>query len=513
MAEVNVRVGMNNSAFSKGLDSMKSQAKTWASDVGKMFVGAFAVTKIVSSLSSLASELDRVGKLATRLGVLPSTIAKIGKAAELAGTDVEAVVKAMARLTLSATVSSDAFAEAGINAAEFTSKDVQGQVLMLSRAYQEAGNDAQKILAIQKLLGTKAQELIPLLKQGPDALAESMGQVSDHYDQMVRKTEAFNDTITKLKTGTVNHMANVVHAARQFNAAMSGIFSGKGFMESLAEFQEQMDREEMAERRAMKKKQAEVGDAISEADRKKAEAEELKAAEELAKLQSEVKDMITKRNFDALTAEQQLLKLTEEQLAVKAKMRDLNKLSATDLVKLEKEYLELDEKIAAAKEKRDSINAKNKADADAVQKEIDNAVSRLMEEEDKRALASMSPEDRAEELQKRQAALFDKSDVLGEFGDIKGAAESRLAALQMADAIAAALAESMPDAIEEANEEAERGNSSVVSSSLAAIGGGGGSFVSGVDPQLTELKNQTRLLERIANSTTQTATQNGKELF
>jgi hypothetical protein len=501
MAEVNVKVGMNNSAFSKGLDSMKSQAKTWASDVGKMFVGAFAVTKIVSSLSSLASELDRVGKLATRLGVLPSTIAKIGKAAELAGTDVEAVVKAMARLTLSATVSSDAFAEAGINAAEFTSKDVQGQVLMLSKAYQEAGNDAQKILAIQKLLGTKAQELIPLLKQGPDALAESMGQVSDHYDQMVRKTEAFNDTITKLKTGTVNHMANVVHAARQFNAAMSGIFSGKGFMESLAEFQEQMDREEMAERRAMKKKQAEVGDAISEADRKKAEAEELKAAEELAKLQSEVKDMITKRNFDALTAEQQLLKLTEEQLAVKAKMRDLNKLSATDLVKLEKEYLELDEKIKAAKEKRDSINEKNKADVESAKKEIRDAIAKVTEEEERQAFEKLSSKEKVDALEQKQAALFDKSDVLGEFGDIKGAAEARLDALKMNDEIdAAKQAVKDEEEDEEEDEDEKMAMPAQVSSSLGAVGGGGGTFV-GFDLELAEAKAQTRLLEKIAANT------------
>jgi hypothetical protein len=512
MAEVKARVTADTTAFKKGLDSAKSIANKWATDVGKMFVGAFAVTKIMSSLSSLTQELDRVGKLATRLGVLPSTIAKIGKAAELAGTDVEQVVKAMAKLTLSASTSAEAFEEAGINAAEFARSDVQAQVLMLSKAYQAAGDDANKVLSIQKLLGSEAQELIPLLKQGPDALAETMGGVSQHYDQMVRKTEAFNDAVTNLKKRAVNHLAEIVHAGRRAAAAFGSIGTSKGFMGGLAEFQERMDREEMAERDSIKRSMIEA--ALDE-ESKAAKEAELKADEEIRKLQAEVRGIIQKRNFDALSAEEQILKLTKDQLAVKEKMKDIGKISALELVQLEKEYLDIDAKLADAKSNRDAINEKAKADQESLRMEIEEetraAIKRVAEEEDRRALAAMDPAERAEELQKRQSAMFQKSEGLAEFGDIKGAAEARIEALYLGDAIAKALADAMPDAIEEANEETAR--SSVVSSSLAAVGGGGGSFVAGMAPELIELKNQTRLLEQIANNSNIQTTRPERERF
>jgi hypothetical protein len=512
MAEVKARVSADTTAFKKGLDSAKSIANKWATDVGKMFVGAFAVTKIMSTLSSLTQELDRVGKLATRLGVLPSTIAKIGTAAELAGTNVEEVVKVMTKLSLAAATSAEAFEKTGMSAEAFLGASTEQQVFMLAKAYREAGGDMVKIAEIQRMLGEEGQNLIPLLNQGPEALAESMGDVSASYDQMVRKTEAFNDAVTKLKKRAVNHFAEIVHAGRRAAAAFGAIGTSKGFMGGLAEFQEQMDREEMAERDSIKRSMIE---ASLDEESKAAKEAELKADEEIRKLQAEVRDIIQKRNFDALSAEEQILKLTKDQLAVKEKMKDIGKISALELVQLEKEYLDIDAKLADAKSNRDSINEKAKADQESLRLEIEEetraAIKRVAEEEDRRALAAMDPAERAEELQKRQAAMFQKSEGLAEFGDIKGAAEARIEALYLGDAIAKALADAMPEAIEEANEETAR--SSVVSSSLAAVGGGGGSFVAWMDPQLIELKNQTRLLEQIANNSNIQTTRPERERF
>jgi hypothetical protein len=508
MAEVKARVSADTTAFKKGLDSAKSIANKWATDVGKMFVGAFAVTKIMSSLSSLTQELDRVGKLATRLGVLPSTIAKIGTAAELAGTSVETVVKAMSKLAMVAATNAEAFEKTGMSAAAFLAADTKDQWIMLAKAYRDAGNDMTKVMAIQKMLGQEGLNLIASLKGGPDALAESMGEVSANYDQMVRKVEVFNDKMTKLEKGTINHLANIVNAGRQAAAAFNGLFSGKGIMRGLVEFQEDEDREVMAGRDNIKK-------SMLEASSKAEKEAELKADEEIRKLQLEVRDIIQKRNFDALSAEEQILKLTKDQLAVKEKMKDLGKISALELVQLEKEYLDIDAKLADAKSNRDAINEKAKADQESlrlkIEEETREAIKRVADEEDRRALAAMDPAERAEELQKRQAALFEKSEVLAEFGDIKGAAEARIEALYLGDAIEEALAEAMPEAIKEANDETAR--SSVVSSSLAAVGGGGGSFVAGMDPQLIELKNQTRLLEQIANNSNIQNTRPERERF
>jgi hypothetical protein len=514
MAEVNVKVGMNNSAFSKGLDSMRSMAKSWAADIGKMFVGAFAVGQIMNSLSSLASELDRVGKLATRLGVLPSTIAKIGQAAELAGTDVETVVKILAKLTLQANKSASAFEAAGISASKFASASPEDQWIMLADAYQKAGNDAVKLAALQQLLGKQGLELITSLKGGPEALAQSMGQFSDAYNTTVRQVEAMNDAMTKFKKQSVSEFAQVFHAARQGWAMFKGFATGgiDGAVDELVKLQEEMDKMFVE---AEKKRKAVAASAAAEAAKKEQEEEQ----DKVDKIALTIEEKLAQRALDRMETEAKILKLQEDQAEAMRQMEDMD-LSALERAEAAKKALELQEKIEDAEKKAAqeadaaaAEEAKLKAEEARAQQAIADAEAKVAAEEDRQSLAAMTPAERAAELQKRQAALFAQSKAAEEDGDALGAAESRLAALQMADAIAAALAESMPDAIEEANEEAERGNSSVVSSSLAAIGGGGGSFVSGVDPQLTELKNQTRLLERIANSTTQTATQNGKELF
>jgi len=512
MAEVNVRVGMNNSAFSKGLDSMRSMAKTWAADVGKMFVGAFAIQKVISSISSLFSELDRVGKLATRLDVLPSTIARLGQAAELAGTDVEAVVKAMGRLTLQANKSGSAFESAGISASAFAGADVETQVLMLAEAYQQAGDDMTKVAAIHELLGARAQELIPLLKQGPEALAESMGQVSAAYNMTVRQVEAMNDAIAKFGRRLVDEFAQIFHAARQGWAMFKGFATGgiDGAVNELSKLQEKMDKMFIE---SEKKRKAASASSAAEAARK----EQADEQEKIAKLAITLEEKLNQRSLDRMDTEGQILKLQEAQIEAMERMEDLN-LTALERAEAAKETLDLQEKIEAA-EKRAAQEAEASAaevakleeDQAKAQQAIADAEAKVAAEEDRQSLEAMTPADRAAELQKRQAALFAQSQAAQDDGDALGAAESRLAALQMSDAIAAALAEAMPPAIEEANEATNRG--SVVSSSLGAIGGGGGSFVSGMDPQLTELKNQTRLLERIANSTTQTATQTGRELF
>jgi hypothetical protein len=518
MAEVNVRVGMNNSAFSKGLDTMKNQAKSWASSVGKIFVGAFAFQRVVGIFSSLATELDRVGKLATRLGESVEDIQRIGHAAKLAGTDIEEVVKVMTRLTLEAARSGAKLEAAGISVEAFMGASSRGKVLLFAKAFDEANGDAAKHLAIMEALGARGQNLLPMIAQGYEAVSKQMGETAVHSEKIVRGVEFFNDTLATLaQKGKVALMeivkafialgAVAVSVQKQISRAL--VFDFKGAKREIISLNKFLrDLYDTTERPGSGKGGLLDPDAIRE------------AADELSKFQKAYEDIqkrIADRALDRMDTEGQILKLQEAQIEAMERMEDLN-LTALERAEAAKETLDLQEKIEAA-EKRAAQEAEASAaeiakleqDQAKAQQAIADAEAKVAAEEDRQSLEAMTPADRAAELQKRQAALFAQSQAAQDDGDALGAAESRLAALQMSDAIAAALAEAMPDAIEEANEEASR--SSIVSSSLGAIGGGGGSFVSGVDPQLTELKNQTRLLERIANSTTQTATQTGRELF
>jgi len=501
MAEVKARVTADTTAFKKGLDSAKSVASKWATDVGKMFVGAFAVTRMMSFFSSFASELDRVGKLATRLDVLPSTIANLGKAAEIAGTDVEQVVKAMGRLTLQAAKSGDAFTKAGVDASKFLGSNVEGQVMMLAEAYQNAGGDASKLLAIQELLGNRSQELLPLIKQGPEALAESMGKMGDSYDSMVRKVEAMNDFMTKVRGKIVGEFAMIFEAMQRIGIFAKGLFAG-GFdkaMDDLAEFEIAANRAAMAAKKGseVKMKSASASAAV----------DELKAAE---KAFASVGEMLEKRALERMSSEEKILALQEKQLYTMQAMEDVT-LGADERAKAAKETLDIQAQIEAAQKEMMADEQRMMDEKIKAEEAVAKAQARVAQEEDRQSLAAMSPADLAKELQSRQADLFARSKEAANMGGDLEAAELKLEGLQLADAIAKALADAMPEAIEEANETTAR--SSVVSSSLAAVGGGGGSFVAGMAPELIELKNQTRLLEQIANNSNIQTTRPERERF
>jgi hypothetical protein len=501
MAEVNVKVGMNNSAFSKGLDSMRSMAKSWAADVGKMFVGAFAVGQIMNSLSSLASELDRVGKLATRLGVLPSTIAKIGQAAELAGTDVETVVKILAKLTLQANKSASAFEAAGISASKFASASPEEQWIMLADAYQKAGNDAVKLAALQQLLGKQGLELITSLKGGPEALAQSMGQFSDAYNTTVRQVEAMNDAMTKFKKQSVSEFAQVFHAARQGWAMFKGFATGgiDGAVDELVKLQEEMDKMFVE---AEKKRKAVAASAAAEAAKKEQEDEQ----DKVDKIALTIEEKLAQRALDRMETEAKILKLQEDQAEAMRQMEDMD-LSALERAEAAKKALELQEKIEDAEKKAAqeadaaaAEEAKLKDEEAKAQQAVADAEAKVAAEEDRQAFEKLTPQEKLESLQGKQAELFEKSEQARDEGDPLAAAEARLDALKMNDEIDAAK-QAVKDEEEEDEEEDEKMvMPAQVSSSLGAVGGGGGTFV-GFDLELAEAKAQTRLLEKIAANT------------
>lgn len=505
MAKVDVKVNVIQTAFRNGLDSMKKQTQTWAKDMGKMFIGAFAIGAVIGKINSLREELDRVGKLATRLNVLPSTIEKLGHAAKLAGSDVEMVVKTMSKLAVASMGAGDAFAKSGIDAKAFAGADVETQVLMLAEAYQKAGSDISKTMEIQRMLGEEGQNLIPLLKQGPEAIKETMGEASAGYDNLVAFTESLNDffaDVGRFMTKTVGTV---------FGKLQRGLYYVLGLMEGGTEKAKQnlIDLDSQT---------AKSADAMAETRKKAMESlaleEAIKDAEKAKKAFESVAEKLEQRAIDRLDIEGQILAMQEKQLNAMERMENLD-LSADDRAKAAKESLDLQDKIEAAEAKisADKIAADEKlqAEKDKAEQAVTDANQKVADEEDRQSMAAMDPADRAAELQKRQADLFAQSQAAKDEGDDLTAAEKRLEGLQMADSIAQALADAAPEIAKE--EEQERQRASVVSSSLAAVGGGGGSFVSGMDPQLNELKQQTRLLEQIATATNMQVQQPNREVF
>jgi hypothetical protein len=508
MAEVNVKVGMNNSAFSKGLDSMKKQAQGWAASVGKIFVGAFAFQKVVSIFANLATELDRVGKLATRLGESVEDIQRIGHAAKLAGTDIEEVVKVMTRLTLEAAKSGAKLEAAGISVEAFMGASSKGKVLLFAKAFDEANGDAAKHLAIMEALGARGQNLLPMIAQGYEAVSKQMGETAVHSEKIVRGVEFFNDTLATLaQKGKVALMeivkalvavgAVAVSVQKQIRSAL--VFDFKGVKTEILSLNKFLrDLYDTTEKPMTGTGGLLDPDAIRE------------AADELSKFQKAYEDIqkrLADRALDRMDTEGQILKLQEAQIEAMERMEDLS-LSALDRANAAKESLDLQEKIEAA-EKRAAQEAEESAAEIArleqeqakAQQAVADAEAKVAAEEDRQAFEKLTPQEKLESLQGKQAELFKKSEQARDEGDPLAAAEARLDALKMNDEIdAAKQAVKDEEEDEEEDEDEKMAMPAQVSSSLGAVGGGGGTFV-GFDLELAEAKAQTRLLEKIAANT------------
>lgn len=168
--------------------------------LGGLLVGG----AVVGGLRSLMNDMDRVGKLATRFDTSAESIQRVSVAAQIAGTDVEAVANAMTKAGIAASKAAtqggsvaDLFKRAGINAQSFANANIDEKLLMVAEAYRAAGNDASKTNAIIEIMGSRAgANLIPLISNLEGLKAEMAG-VAVTTDATVRRIEAANDTLTR----------------------------------------------------------------------------------------------------------------------------------------------------------------------------------------------------------------------------------------------------------------------------------------------------------------------------
>jgi len=197
-----IRLGYDNSKVRAGAKETQTIMQKTAGTVSKSFAGAgagmskaFAAIGGSMALRGFASEMGAIDDMAKRLGVSAESVQRVGNAAQLAGTDIDVVAKLMTKLTIASTDSAEKFEDLGISAAAFANADLEGQVLMLAKAYEEANGDQGKMIKLMDLLGARGQQILPLLSQGYADLAEQIGEVVVVSNDAVKAAADFDDQI------------------------------------------------------------------------------------------------------------------------------------------------------------------------------------------------------------------------------------------------------------------------------------------------------------------------------
>lgn len=491
MAQANVTIGVKSGPFKSGLDDMRSHAKEWAGSMTGIIAGAFSIGAVTAFVSGFVTEMARVKDLADRLGESSDSIQKIGNAAKLSGSDMESVIKNLQKLSGEARKGAEGFQAIGISAAAFANAGIEDRAIMLAKAYEEVNGSQEKMGALMDLLGPKGQDTLIMLSQGADALEQQMQEVSIVSEDVVNAMANVDDAIESFKQGAYTAFDGVIQKLATIGAtalAVKRMFTdGGSFGGNMQRIFEETAKTDAGKKSAKSRSKDFEQDAKERADAAKKAADEIKKAAELGRdIDAEILSLARSR----MDAEQKIASYRQEQAKYAADAKDPNKsvseqrVAALKVLQIQKDINSQQDNIDKEKKKKADDDVK---DADKKAKDTAKAEADLAAEERAQKLEKMSPADRIKELKKQQKELYDAA---AKETDPQKKAEKKLEALKLNDAIDAAMKEGD-----------KKGNTkpSVISSSLASVGGGGGAYV-GTDPALTEARRQTSLLQQIARS-------------
>ncbi|RZJ01814.1 MAG: hypothetical protein EON90_02055 [Brevundimonas sp.] len=212
-----VTLGLDTAQFETGMKSAQnglarfaSVAKQGALAIGTAMVAAGGALAI--AMKGVVDEADRMSKLSQSLGIPIDQLSKLKYAASLADVDLDALEKSVRRLSASMMEAGQSATGAAAKAFQMLGvsvKDVEGKMRPateviedISARFARMPNGVEKTALAMKLFGKAGADMIPLLNEGKDGLAEmyreaeELGIVLD--TQTGKAAEDFNDNLTRL---------------------------------------------------------------------------------------------------------------------------------------------------------------------------------------------------------------------------------------------------------------------------------------------------------------------------
>lgn len=174
---------------------------------GGAIVGAMAL-----SVKSFAEAGDEVQKMALRTGISTEALSELKHAAELGGSsldDVEKAVKKMSKTVVDAesglATYVRAFDRIGLSAEDLIDLDPEEQFNKVAMAIAGMENPTLRAATAQEIFGRAGTQLLPMLSEGAEGLdrlrqeARDLGIVFDQ--EAANKAANLNDAMTRLKGG------------------------------------------------------------------------------------------------------------------------------------------------------------------------------------------------------------------------------------------------------------------------------------------------------------------------
>jgi len=225
---VTIDFNANIARFTSSIDKATSKLNKFQSNASriagnlKSVFGALGVGLGIAGIAALVKSSinaqDEISKLSQKTGIAVESLAGLGFAAELSGTDVDTVGKAVRKFSVlindanrGLKTAQDEIEDLGLDFKKLKDLSPEEQFFKLADAIKEFGTE-DRAAALTGVLGDKMAALVPLVSLGADGmrkLTEEGKILNPVTAESAAKAEEFNDNLYRLKKSVGTFGVNV----------------------------------------------------------------------------------------------------------------------------------------------------------------------------------------------------------------------------------------------------------------------------------------------------------------
>ena len=224
-ASLEARIGLNSSAFTRGLAGLRRSAARFAAGFGRAIASAGAtllklgVAGVAAATAGLAVLIkktatygDVIDKMSKRTGTSVEFLQKLKHAAELGGSSLESMEKGIRTLAKSTAEAgdgiatySDEFDKLGVSVrnTEGNLKSTEDIFVEVAEALAKVENSTERVAIAQALLGRSGTQVLAIMADGAKGFAEAMQEAEDlgliMSQQDISNAAKMNDELTRTK--------------------------------------------------------------------------------------------------------------------------------------------------------------------------------------------------------------------------------------------------------------------------------------------------------------------------
>lgn len=200
--------------MSKSLDGFASSLKTIGAGIAGFVSGAAIAgfTGLAIGIKKTVDSMDELSKSAQKVGLTTEELSKLAYAGDLADVSLETLTSSLGKLTKAQAAALDTSSKTAevFDALGIAVKNADGSLRSSSEVlgdfaqrFQELGGSPEAVAAGFQIFGRSFQELIPLLKDGRQGIADA-GDELERFGGVIsteagQAAEEFNDNLTRLK--------------------------------------------------------------------------------------------------------------------------------------------------------------------------------------------------------------------------------------------------------------------------------------------------------------------------